>query len=91
MQLCKIGILQVIVSDENIRNRNKKLSNPLSLITSTYCHYIQTLLIQSQELTFPWKPVASLDFHPKFSILIYYSCPSSPICLEIIPSHQNRK
>ena len=45
------------------------------------------LLIPLQELTFSWKPVASLNFHPKFSILIYYLCPSSPICLEIIPSY----
>ena len=37
-----------------------------------------TLLIPSQE------QVVSFNFHPKFSIFIYYSCPSSPICLEII-------
>ena len=75
------------ISDEDACNRNRKLSNSPSLILSTYCHYFHTLLIPSQELTFPLKPVASFNFHPKFSILIYYSCPSSPICLEIISFH----
>ena len=41
------------------------------LIPSTYCHYFQTLLIPEQELTFLWKPVAWLDFHPKFSIFVH--------------------
>ena len=77
------------VSDVDACNRNDKLFNPFSLIPSTYCHYFHTLLIPSQELTFPWKPVAQLGFHPKFSILVYYSCPSSPICLEAIPSNPN--
>ena len=83
----KIGLLQVInmtkISDEDACNSNGKLSNSPSLIPSTYCHYFHTLLAPSQEHTFSWKPVASL----KFSILLYYSCPSSPICLEKIFSY----
>ena len=35
-----------------------KLSNPPSLITSTYCHYLHILLIPRQELILPWKLVA---------------------------------
>ena len=38
----KIGVLQVIVSDENICNWNGKPPNPPSLIVSTYCHYFHT-------------------------------------------------
>ena len=71
------------ISDEDACNSNGKLSNSPSLIPSTYCHYFHTLLAPSQELTFSWKPVVSL----KFSILLYYSCPSSPICLEKILSY----
>ena len=70
------------ISDEDACNRNS-----LSLIPSNYRHYFHTL----QELTFSWKPVASLNFYPKFSILIYYSCPSSPICLEQILSYSLTK
>ena len=42
-------------------------SNPPALISYTYFHYVHTLLIPPKELSFPWKPVAKLDF----SILIY--------------------
>ena len=59
----------------------------LSYPIHSQCHYFHTLLIPSQELIFLWKPVASLNFHPKFSILMCYSCPSSPVCLEIIFSY----
>ena len=55
----KIGLLQVIVCDEDACYRNANWSNPSSLIPSSYCHYFHTLVIPSQELTFPWKPVAS--------------------------------
>ena len=67
------------ISDEDAWNRNGRLSNPLSLITSTYYYYFHTLLTPLEELTFPWKAVALLDFHPKFSTLINYPCPSLPI------------
>ena len=80
-QAQKIGVLQFVVSDEDACNWNCKWSYPPSVTSSTYFNYFQTLLIPSQELTFPWKPVAELGFHPKFSILIYYSCPFSPIKL----------
>ena len=46
------------VSDEDACNQNGKPSNPSSPIPSTYCHYFHTLLIPSQELTFPYKPAA---------------------------------
>ena len=86
-QAQKIGILQEVVSDENACNRNGKPSNPHSLIPSAYCHHFHSLLIPSQEHPFPLKSIASLDIHPKlFSILIYYSCLSPLICLEIVPS-----
>ena len=52
-QAQKIGVLQIVVSDEDACNRNDKLSNPPSLIPSTYCHYFNTQLIPSQQLTFP--------------------------------------
>ena len=65
-----IGVLHVVVSPPS-------LSLPIPL---SYCHYFPTLLIPWQELKFPWKPVASLDFHPMFSILIYYLYPFLPIC-----------
>ena len=54
----KIDVLQIFVSDENVCNRNRKPSNPPSPVPSVYCHYLHTLLITSQELTFPNKPVA---------------------------------
>ena len=53
---------EVVVSDEVACNQNHKLSNPPSLSPSTYCHYFHTLLIPSQELTFPWEPAAYLIF-----------------------------
>ena len=37
-QAQKVGVLQVVVSDEDACNRNDKQSNPPSLIPSTYCH-----------------------------------------------------
>ena len=53
-QTQNIGVLHiVVVSDEDACNRNDKLSNPLSLIPSTYCHYFNTQLIPSQQLTLP--------------------------------------
>ena len=85
------AIKMVKISDEKACNWNGKLSSSPSLIPSTYCHYFHNLLIPSQELTFLCKPVASLSFHRKFSIFIYYSCLSSPICLEIIPSFSGIK
>ena len=57
-QAQKIGVLQVVVSDEDARYQNSKPSNPLSLILSNYCYYFHTLLIPSQELAFSSKPVA---------------------------------
>ena len=54
----KIDVLQIFMSDENVCNRNRKPSNPPSPVPSIYCHYLHTLLITSQELTFPYKPVA---------------------------------
>ena len=51
-QAQKIGVLQVVVSNEDVCNWNDKRSNPPSLVPSTYCHYIHTLLIPSQEVTF---------------------------------------
>ena len=56
-QAQKIGVLHVVVSDEDSCNRNGKLSNPLFHISSNYCHYFHTLLIPLQGLPFPWKPV----------------------------------
>ena len=85
-QAQKIRVLQVVVSDEDACNWNGEPSNPPSLIPSTYCHFFHTLLIPSQELTVPWKSVASLDFQPRFIILIYYSCSSPLICLEAVSS-----
>ena len=61
-QVQKIGVLQVVVSDEGASNRNDKPFNPPFLIPPTYCHYLHTLLIPSQKLTFLWKPVTWLDF-----------------------------
>ena len=94
-RLIIFGILQVMkmmkISDENACNRNDKLSSSPCLIPSIYCHYFHTLLIPPRKLAFPWKPVASLNFHLIFSILIHYSCPSSPICLEIVPSYSSFK
>ena len=62
VQTYKIGILQVVVSDEDVCNWNGKSSGPPSLTPSTYCHYFHTLLIPSQELTF-------LNLFKLFSIL----------------------
>ena len=93
-KLVKTGVLQVAISDEEARNRNGKLSNPPSLISSTYCHFFHTLLILSQELTFTLKPVTELNFHPTFSILINYLCPPSthmfrnnPLLAENLEAH----
>ena len=88
-QAQKIGVLQVVISDEDVCNWNSTPSNPHSLIPSTYCYYFHTLLIPSQVLAFSWKPVTLFDIHPKFSIPyiilpLYYLSP--PICLEITPS-----
>ena len=52
-QAKKIGVLQVVVSDEDACKRNGKPFNPPSLIPSTSCHYFHTLLIPSQQLTSP--------------------------------------
>ena len=57
-----LRIFEVVVSDEVACNRNHKLSNPRSFLPSTYCHYFPTLIIPSQELTFPWKLAAYLIF-----------------------------
>ena len=69
-QAQKIGVLQVVVSNEDASNWNDKPFNPPSLIPPTYCHYFHTLLIPSQKLTFLWKSVAWLDFHLKLTILM---------------------
>ena len=38
-------------------------------------------------LMFLWKPVLkNSNYYPKMSILVYYSSPPPPICLEILPS-----
>ena len=67
-----------------------KMANHLILLLS-YVNLLSFLpypTIPSQELTFPWKQAAKLDFNPKFSKVIYYSCCTfPPICLEIIPSY----
>ena len=56
--LLRLEKLEVVVSDEDAWNRNGKPFNLSSLIPSPYCHYYHILLIPSQELTLPWKPVA---------------------------------
>ena len=45
-----------------------------------------TLLTPSEELTLPYKPVVSHDFHSQFSILRYYLHPSQPVCFDVLPS-----
>ena len=57
-QAHKIGVLQVVVSDEDACYWNGKPTNPASLIPSNYFYYFHTLLIPLQELTFPSKIVA---------------------------------
>ena len=59
-QAQKIGVLQVVVSDENAYNQIGKLSNPPSLISLTYFHYFHTLIISSQELAFPGNQLLNL-------------------------------
>ena len=76
-QAQKIGVLKVVVSDEGPSNKNDKPFNP----PLSYYHYFHILLSLSQELKFPSKPVAQLDFHPRFNILLYFSYPFTPICL----------
>ena len=49
----------------------RKPSNPPFFIPSTHCHHFYTLQIPPQEITFLWKQVSWLDFHPSFSILTY--------------------
>ena len=66
-QAQKIGVLQLVVSDENACNGDGKPYNSPAPIPPTYSHYFHTLLIPSQELTFPWKPTVTL--YP-----IYHSC-----------------
>ena len=56
-QAQKVGVLQVVVSDEDACRQNEKPSNQSFLKTSTYCHYFHTLLIPSPELTFSRKAV----------------------------------
>ena len=53
VQAHKIGVFQVVFSDEDACNWNSKLSKTPCLIPSTYCYYFHTLLIPSQELIFP--------------------------------------
>ena len=77
----------VVVSDEDACNENGKTSTPPPPIPSTHSHYFYTLLIPSQKVTFPYLPVASLDFHSTFSTLVSYSLPSPPICFEVFPSY----
>ena len=57
-QAQKIGVLQVVVSDENASRQSGKPSNAHFSVAPTYFHYLHTLLIQSRELTFLHKPVA---------------------------------
>ena len=56
-QAQKSGVLQVVFADQYAFNWNGKPFSPPSLIPSIYNYYFDTLLISSQELTFPWKPV----------------------------------
>ena len=49
----KIGVMQVVFSDEDACNWNSKLSKTPCLIPSTYCYYFHTPLIPSQELILP--------------------------------------
>ena len=58
----RLRIFEVVVSDEVVCNQNHKLSNPPSLLASTYCNYFRTLLIPSQEPTFSWEPAVYLIF-----------------------------
>ena len=59
-QAQKIDALQVKDSDGDACKWNGKLFSPPSLIPQIYFHYFDTLPIPLQELTFPWKSVASL-------------------------------
>ena len=52
-QTQEIGVLQVVVSDEDAWNRNGKISNLPFFIPSTNCHYFHAPLIPSQELALP--------------------------------------
>ena len=63
-----------------------KTIQPSFPIPPTWCHYFHTNTI-ARELRFPYKPVALLDFHSKFSILKHYSRPFPPICFEVLPSY----
>ena len=57
-QAQKIGVLEVVVFDEDGCSQNGKLSNPPpSSIPLIYLHYFHTLPIPSPELTFPYKRV----------------------------------
>ena len=77
-QAQKIGVLQIVVSDEDAWNRNGKLSNPPSLVPSAYCRYFHTLLIPSQELAFPWKPVLNFIFILRLAFLYTIHVPLHP-------------
>ena len=76
----KIGLLQVVVCDEDACYRNDNWSNPSFLIPSSYCHYFHTLLIPSKNshfpgnqlpVTFPRNQTIKLNLS-SFSILINY-------------------
>ena len=47
-QAQEISVLQVVVSNEDVCNRNSKTFNPHSLIPPTYCHYFHTLRTLTQ-------------------------------------------
>ena len=54
-QTQKIGVWQLVVTDEYACNQNRKQSNSPFPIPSTYIHNFHTLLTPWQELTFPYK------------------------------------
>ena len=56
-QAQKIGVLQVLVSEEYACNQNGKPSSSPSLIPWTHIYFFQTLLTPSKENKLPYKPV----------------------------------
>ena len=72
-------VLQSMDSDNRNHNQSRKISvlQVWQIIQSTFSHTLNLLSLLSyptntkQELTFPWKQVAQIEFHTKFSILIY--------------------
>ena len=51
------SLSQVVASNKDVCNKNNKPSTPPSPTPSIYSRYFRTLLIPSQDLACPWKPV----------------------------------